>query len=289
MTSGMAAELIDGKTIAKRVRGEVKARVEAMVADKGIAPHLVVVLASDDPASAVYVRNKGKAAAEVGIRSTQHTLDPGTSAEELLALIEKLNADDDIDGILVQLPLPKHHDTEAVIRAIHPAKDVDGLHPENAGKLSRGDEHCLIPCTPRGSIRLIEEAGTKLEGKSAVVIGRSRLVGRPVADLLLNRNATVTVCHSRTKHLADVVKSAEVVIAAVGREAFVEGEWIQEGATVIDVGINRNAAGKLCGDVDFEVAKNYAGAITPVPGGVGPMTIAYLLDNTVTAAQWRRA
>ncbi|MEL6184066.1 MAG: bifunctional methylenetetrahydrofolate dehydrogenase/methenyltetrahydrofolate cyclohydrolase FolD [Myxococcota bacterium] len=284
----MTARRIDGKAIAKQVRGEVKARVGAMETELGITPHLVVVLASDDPASAVYVRNKGKAAAEVGIRSTQHTLDASTSAEELLALIRRLNDDPDVDGILVQLPLPDQHDTETVIRAIDPAKDVDGLHPENAGRLSRGDENCLIPCTPQGSVRLVEEAGTDIKGKHAVIVGRSRLVGRPVADLLLNRHATVTVCHSRTRDLPAVVGSADILVVAVGREAFVKGSWVRFGATVIDVGINRNATGKLVGDVAFGPASDRAAAITPVPGGVGPMTIAYLLDNTVTAARRRR-
>jgi methylenetetrahydrofolate dehydrogenase (NADP+)/methenyltetrahydrofolate cyclohydrolase len=285
----MAARLIDGKAIARQVRGEVKARVDAMARDLGVTPHLAVVLASEDSASAVYVRNKGKAAAEVGIRSTQHTLAPDTSPEALLGLVEQLNADPDVDGVLVQLPLPSQHDTEAIIRAIDPAKDVDGLHPENAGKLARGDESCLVPCTPSGAIRLIEEAGASIAGSEAVVLGRSRLVGRPVADLLLNRHATVTVCHSRTRDLAEVVGRADILVAAVGKEAFVDGRWVKAGATVIDVGINRDAEGKLTGDVDFAAAKERAAAITPVPGGVGPMTIAYLLDNTVTAARRRRA
>lgn len=289
MTRGVPAKLIDGKAIAQQVRAEVRGRVEAMEKAVGVTPHLAVVLASDDPASAVYVRNKGKAAAEVGIRSTQHTLDPNCPKEELRALVDALNRDPDIDGILVQLPLPKQHDTEQILRSIEPSKDVDGLHPENAGRLSRGDEGCLIPCTPRGAVRLIDEAGERIEGKHAVVVGRSRLVGRPVADLLLNRHATVTVCHSRTKDLPSVVASAEILVAAVGRESFIRGEWVRPGATVIDVGINRSAEGKLVGDVDFAGARARAGAITPVPGGVGPMTIAYLLDNTVTAALHRRS
>lgn len=285
----MLGDIIDGKGTAQRVRAEVKEKVEKLEKQIGTTPHLVVVLASDDPASAVYVRNKGKAAAEVGIRSTQHTLDSSTSAEDLLALIDKLNNDDDVDGILVQLPLPDHHDTEAVIRAIDPSKDVDGLHPQNAGRLSRGDESsALIPCTPRGCIRLLEEANTKLEGANAVVLGRSRLVGRPVADLLTNRHATVTVCHSRTRDLPGVVSRSDIVIAAIGRPYFVKGRWLKFGATVIDVGINRNDAGKLCGDVDFVPARERARAITPVPRGVGPMTIAYLLDNTFIAATRRR-
>lgn len=284
----MAAQIIDGKAVAQRLRSEIKTKVADLVARIGIPPHLVVVLASDDPASAVYVRNKGKAAEEVGIRSTQHTLPANTEKAALLELIQKLNADPDVDGILVQLPVPKQHDTEALIRALDPAKDVDGLHPLNAGLLSRGDESGLIPCTPKGCIKLIESAGVDLAGKHAVVLGRSRLVGRPVADLLLNRNATVTTCHSRTKDLAHEVGRADVLIAAIGKEELVKGSWVKFGATVIDVGINKNAAGKLTGDVAFPGAAERAGAITPVPGGVGPMTIACLLENTLIAATRRR-
>ncbi|MEQ8275924.1 MAG: tetrahydrofolate dehydrogenase/cyclohydrolase catalytic domain-containing protein [Deltaproteobacteria bacterium] len=283
-------DIIDGRAISKQVRAEVKTKVDALKAKIGTTPHLVVVLASDDPASAVYVRNKGKAADEVGIRNTQHTLPADTSAEDLLALVEKLNADPDVDGILVQLPLPKHHDTEAVIRAIDPTKDVDGLHPNNAGRLSRGDESdALIPCTPRGCIRLLEASGANLEGANAVVLGRSRLVGRPVADLLTNRNATVTVCHSRTRDLPAIAAKADILVAAIGRANFVKGTFVKFGATVIDVGINRNDAGKLVGDVAFAPARERARAITPVPRGVGPMTIAYLLDNTLIAATRRRS
>lgn len=286
----MAARRIDGKAVAKLVRAEARERVEAFASQYGTCPHLVVVLASDDPASQVYVRNKTKAASEVGLRSSQHTLDPTTSPEELLDLVHRLNRDRDVDGILVQLPLPGQHDTEAVIRSINPDKDVDGLHPENAGKLARGDEDCLVPCTPRGAIRLLEEAETTISGQRAVVLGRSRLVGRPVADLLINRHATVTICHSRTRDLPDRVREADIVVAAIGREAFVEGSWLRPGATVIDVGINRNeTTGKLVGDVAFEEAQNVVRAITPVPGGVGPMTVAYLLENTIQAAVSRRA
>lgn len=285
----MVAQRIDGKAVAQEVRREVKARVEQLKATNGYTPHLAVVLASDDAASAVYVKNKSKAAAEVGIRSTQHTLASSTSPEELLALVDSLNKDPDVDGILVQLPLPSQHDTDTILRSIDPAKDVDGLHPENAGRLSRGDENCLIPCTPRGSIRLIESTGTTITGKRAVVLGRSRLVGRPVADLLLNRNATVQVCHSQTKDLADVIRGADILVVAIGRPEYVRGNWIGFGATVIDVGINRTPEGKLVGDVGYAAATERAEAITPVPGGVGPMTVAYLLDNTVTAAQWRRS
>ena len=279
---------IDGKAIAQKVRHEIKDEVTALSKRIGTTPHLVVVLASDDPASAIYVRNKAKACAEVGIRSTQHNLPPDASPETVLDLVKQLNEDPDVDGILVQLPLPKQHDEERVIRSIDPDKDVDGLHPLNAGKLSRGDENCLIPCTPKGCIRLIEEAGVEIKGKRAVVLGRSRLVGRPVADLLINRHATVTVCHSRTQDLPARVREADIVVAAIGKAEFVLGSWIKPGATVIDVGINRNEAGKLVGDVAFHAAQEKAGAITPVPGGVGPMTIAYLLKNTLIAAERRR-
>lgn len=280
--------VIDGKALAEKVRAELKAEVEAFVAAGHPAPHLAVVLASDDPASAVYVRNKGKAADQVGIRSTQHTLPSETTAADMLALVDRLNDDNEVDGVLVQLPLPVQHSEEAVIRRISPGKDVDGLNPVNAGKLSRGDENCLMPCTPLGCIRLIEEAGIAIKGARATVVGRSRLVGRPVADLLLNRHATVTVCHSRTADLPAACREADILVAAVGRPRFVQAAWVKPGATVIDVGINRNADGKLEGDVDFDAVRPVAGAITPVPKGVGPMTIAYLLSNTVTAAKRRR-
>jgi methylenetetrahydrofolate dehydrogenase (NADP+)/methenyltetrahydrofolate cyclohydrolase len=280
--------IIDGKAIAERVRAEVKEKVRSLEKKIGTTPHLAVILASDDPASAIYVRNKGKAAAEAGIRSTEHKLAAGTAAQDLLSLVRALNQDEDIDGILVQLPLPKHHHEEEVIRSIAPEKDVDGLHPVNAGCLARGDEKALIPCTPRGCVRLIEESGCAIQGKRAVVVGRSRLVGRPVADLLLNRHATVTVCHSKTRFLDEVVQSADILIAALGKSELIPGNWIKFGATVIDVGINRTASGKLVGDVAFAAAKERARAITPVPGGVGPMTIAFLLDNTVMAAERRR-
>ncbi len=282
------SQVIDGKALAEKVRSEVRAEVDAFVASGRPAPHLAVVLASDDPASAVYVRNKGKAADKVGIRSTQHTLPSDTSAADLLALVDQLNADPDIDGILVQLPLPAQHDEETVIRRIDPAKDVDGLHPVNAGRLARGDEDCLMPCTPLGCIRLIEEAGTTIRGAKATIIGRSRLVGRPVADLLLNRHATVTVCHSRTADLPGACRDADILVAAVGRPLFVKADWVKPGATVIDVGINRNPEGKLVGDVDFAGVCEVAAAITPVPRGVGPMTITFLLGNTVRAAERRR-
>ncbi len=283
------SQVIDGKALAETVRNELRAKVETFTAFGRSAPHLAVVLASDDPASAVYVRMKGKAADAVGLRSTQHTLSPDTSPEDLRAVVAALNDDPDVDGILVQLPLPDQHDEEAIIGMIDPSKDVDGLTPINAGRLARGDESGLMPCTPLGCIRLIEASGTEIRGARATVIGRSRLVGRPVADLLLNRHATVTTCHSRTRDLAAVCREADILVAAVGRAKFVQGDWVKPGATVIDVGINRNAEGKLEGDVDFDAARVRAGAITPVPKGVGPMTIAYLLSNTVTAAQRRRA
>lgn len=284
------ATVIDGKAVAQKVRDEVRARVEVLEPKYGTTPHLAVVLASDDAASAVYVRNKGKAADKARIRSTQHTLAPQTPPQVLLDLVQQLNDDPDVDGILVQLPLPDQHDEQTVIRSIRPDKDVDGLHPENAGRLGRGDETtALVPCTPRGSLRLIEEAGRELKGARAIVVGRSRLVGRPMADLLLNRHATVTICHSRTRHLDERVREADVVVAAVGRPQMIQGAWIKFGATVIDVGINRGDDGKLVGDVAFLPAAERAGAITPVPGGVGPMTIAYLLDNTVTAFERRRS
>lgn len=282
------AKIIDGKALAGRVRAVLKGHVEDFQKKRGTTPHLVVVLASDDPASAVYVRNKGKACHEVGIRSTEHRLDPNTSAKELLELVDRLNRDDDVDGILVQLPLPKQHDEKKVLHAIDPRKDVDGFHPVNAGMLARGDESGLVACTPQGCIRLIEEAGTGFEGKRALVIGRSNIVGRPMAELLLNRSATVSIAHSKTRELPDRVREADILIAAIGRLEMVKGSWIKPGATVIDVGMNKNAEGKLRGDVAFHAAREVAGAITPVPGGVGPMTIAYLLENTMKAAVTRR-
>jgi methylenetetrahydrofolate dehydrogenase (NADP+)/methenyltetrahydrofolate cyclohydrolase len=281
------AQLIDGKAIAARMRAEMKARAAAFAATHGRRPKLAVVLASDDPASAIYVRNKGKAADEVGIEAAQHTLPATASREELLGLVARLNADPDVDAILVQLPLPKQHDALQVVRAIEPAKDADGLHPLNAGRLARGDEGGLVPCTPQGCIRLLEESGAVIRGKNAVVIGRSSLVGRPVAELLTNRDATVSLCHSKTADLPALVASAEILIAAIGRAEWVRGSWIRPGATVIDVGMNKNRDGKSVGDVHFAAALERARAITPVPGGVGPMTIAYLLENTILAARRR--
>ncbi|MBI4820681.1 MAG: bifunctional 5,10-methylenetetrahydrofolate dehydrogenase/5,10-methenyltetrahydrofolate cyclohydrolase [Deltaproteobacteria bacterium] len=279
------AQILDGKALAERRRAVLKDKLREA---RGRPPHLVVVLASEDPASAIYVRNKKKAAEDVGIRSTVFNLPPTTPKDELLLLVAKLNADDDVDGVLVQLPIPKQHDELAVINSIRPDKDVDGFHPLNAGKLARGDESGLVPCTPLGVLQLIAEAGVNVRGKRAVVLGRSKIVGRPTAELLLNRDATVTVCHSKTAHLDEVVREAEVLVAAIGKAHFVKGSWVRPGAVVIDVGTNRLPNGKLTGDVAFHAAVERAGAITPVPGGVGPMTITNLLENTTRAAELRR-
>lgn len=282
----MTARVIDGKAIAARLRGEVGAAARAL-RTRGIAPTLAVVLVGDDPASAVYVRSKTKAARDADVDVRDHKLAATTSQDELMALIARLNADPVVDGILVQLPLPGHLDSDAVIRALDPAKDVDGLHPTNLGYLAQG-RPVFSPCTPKGCMRLLAEVGAELAGARAVVLGRSVLVGKPISLLLANANATVTMCHSRTRDLADEVRRAEVVVAAVGRPELVRGDWIADGAIVLDVGINRLADGRLVGDVAFAEAAARARAITPVPGGVGPMTIACLLENTVEAATRRR-
>ena len=284
----MAARLIDGKAIAQKVRDEVKEGVARFVADHGRPPGLDVVLVGDDPASHVYTRNKEKASNEVGMRGRLHRLAATTSESDLLALVRELVADAAVDGILVQLPLPKHIRDDRVLDAVDPSKDVDGFHPLNAGLLSSG-RGGLVPCTPRGSMRLLAETGTKLAGARAVVVGRSNIVGKPMAQLLLAQHATVTIAHSRTRDLGALCREADVLIAAVGKAKMIQGDWIKEGATVIDVGINRNAEGKLVGDVDFDTAKERAAWITPVPGGVGPMTIACLLENTLLAAKARVA
>ncbi len=281
-------EIISGKALAERLRLSIKEQVETFKQTAKTTPHLAVVLASDDPASATYVKFKGRAADQCGIRSTQHTIPASTSAEELLNLVKQLNDDDDVDGILVQLPLPSQHDEKTILQAISPAKDVDGFHPMNSGLLARGDESGLMPCTPSGIIKLIESCGTEISGKRAVVLGRSSIVGRPIAEMLLNRSATVTICHSRTKNLPEVVRQSDIVVAAIGRPNFVQGSWLKPGAVVIDVGINRVESGKLVGDVAYHAAVEVAGAITPVPGGVGPMTIACLMENTLIAAKNRR-
>ena len=273
---------IDGKAIAAKVRGEVAAEVAALK-KKGISPGLATVLVGDDPASAIYVRNKVRACEEVGIASFGHTLPADTTQEALLAVVDQLNADPAVHGILVQLPLPDGLDQREVIERIAPAKDVDGLHPESQGRLVGGLDG-LRPCTPLGSMRLLEEAGVDLKGKRAVVVGRSVLVGKPLALLLLEQHATVTICHSRTDDLPGEIGRADVVVAALGRAEAIRGEWIKPGAAVIDVGINRTDDG-LKGDVEYGPASERAGCITPVPGGVGPMTIAMLLRNTVQAAQ----
>ncbi|MEW6719672.1 MAG: bifunctional methylenetetrahydrofolate dehydrogenase/methenyltetrahydrofolate cyclohydrolase FolD [Thermodesulfobacteriota bacterium] len=279
----MPARLIDGKAIAASVRAEVKAAAADLAAGTGVRPGLAVVLVGEDPASQVYVRNKGKAAAEAGFLSRQIDLPADTKERDLLDAVAGLNADEAVHGILVQLPLPKHIDEKKVIEAIDPAKDVDGFHPVNAGRLFTGGTS-FLPCTPYGILRMLDHEKVELKGKHAVVIGRSNIVGKPAAMLLLSRHATVTICHSRTEDLPAVVRSGDVVVAAVGKAEMVRGSWIKPGAVVIDVGMNRNAEGKLCGDVAFEEAREVAGAITPVPGGVGPMTIAMLMRNTYEAA-----
>jgi methylenetetrahydrofolate dehydrogenase (NADP+)/methenyltetrahydrofolate cyclohydrolase len=279
--------ILDGKAIAATLRGEV-ALVAAALRAKGIVPCLAVVLVGDDPASAVYVRSKTKAARDAGVEPRDHKLAASTTQAELMALIARLNGDDAVDGILVQLPLPAHLDSDAVIRAIDPAKDVDGLHPQSLGYLAQG-KPIVQPCTPKGCMRLLKEAGAQLAGARAVVLGRSLLVGKPMALLLANANATVTLCHSKTRELAAEVRRADIVVAAIGRAEMVRGDWIADGAYVIDVGMNRLPDGKLVGDVEFAGAAPRARAITPVPGGVGPMTIACLLENTVEAATRRRS
>jgi methylenetetrahydrofolate dehydrogenase (NADP+)/methenyltetrahydrofolate cyclohydrolase len=284
----MTAQILDGKSIAQKVRLEVQAGVAAFVAAHGRAPGLDVVLVGDDPASAVYTRNKEKASNEVGMRGRLHRLPASTSEPELLALLDELERDDAVDGVLVQLPLPRGVREQRVLDAVSPAKDVDGFHPLNAGLLASG-RPSLVPCTPRGVMRLLAETGRDLSGQRAVVVGRSNIVGKPMAQLLLAANATVTIAHSRTRDLPDVCREADVLVAAVGRARLIGAEWIKDGAIVIDVGMNRGDDGKLCGDVDTEAAARRASWITPVPGGVGPMTIACLLESTLAAARARVA
>ncbi len=285
----MTATLIDGKAFAATVREKVAAHVTRLKADHGITPGLAVVLVGEDPASEVYVRNKGKQTAEVGMKSVEHKLSADTSEADLLALIETLNTDPTIHGILVQLPLPKRLNEDLVINAIAPAKDADGFHISNVGLLGTGQKS-MVPCTPLGCLMMLRDHHGSLAGMNAVVLGRSNIVGKPMANLLLRDSCTVTIAHSRTKDVESVCAAADILVAAVGRPEMVKGSWIKPGATVIDVGINRipapeNGAGKmkLVGDVDFASAVEVAGAITPVPGGVGPMTIACLLANTLTA------
>lgn len=279
----MAARILDGKAVAREIRERLKIDVANFLAASGVQPGLAVILVGDDPASRIYVTNKEKACQAVGIYSEEHHLPGSTSQAELLDLIARLNADAKIHGILVQLPLPDAIDEAAVLDAIDPAKDVDGFHPMNVARLVLNQEG-LRPCTPAGILELIGRAGTPLKGAEAVVVGRSNIVGKPVAMMLLHQHATVTLCHSRTRDLAEVCRRADVLVAAVGRSELIRGDWIKPGATVIDVGINRQEDGSLRGDVAFDEAVQVAGAITPVPGGVGPMTIAMLLVNTLTAA-----
>ncbi len=285
----MSAKIIDGKAFAADVRGRVAAQVAALKAEHGITPGLAVVLVGEDPASQVYVRSKGKMTVEVGMNSFEHRLDAATSQEDLLALIDRLNKDAAVHGILVQLPLPDHLDESLVINAIAPEKDVDGFHISNVGRLATGQK-AMVPCTPLGCLMMLRDQHGALSGLDAVVVGRSNIVGKPMAQLLLRDSCTVTIAHSRTKDLPAVCRRADILVAAVGRPQMIPGDWVKEGATVIDVGINRIPApekgeGKtrLVGDVDFASAVERAGAITPVPGGVGPMTIACLLANTLTA------
>ncbi len=282
----MSAQIIDGKALAAEIRSEVKTQVAAL-AEKGVSTALAVILVGDDSASQVYVRNKIKACADTGIRSLEFRMPAETTQQQLLAKIAELNADESVDGILVQLPLPKQINADAVISAIDPAKDVDGFHVANAGALVTGKQG-FVPCTPFGVMRLIEKSGVNPRGKSAVIVGRSNIVGKPMALLLLAADATVTVAHSRTPDLSAVTRNADILVAAVGRAKLIKADMVKPGAVVIDVGMNRDENGKLCGDVDFAEVKEVAGSITPVPGGVGPMTIAMLMQNTVLAAQMRR-
>ncbi|MCI8405261.1 MAG: bifunctional methylenetetrahydrofolate dehydrogenase/methenyltetrahydrofolate cyclohydrolase FolD [Clostridia bacterium] len=276
------AKLLMGKEVSARIKSELRTEVEELK-KKGINPGLAVIIVGEDPASQVYVRNKERACEECAIYSEKYALSEDTTQEELLALIDMLNKKGSISGILVQLPLPKHIDEKTVINAIIPEKDVDAFHPINVGKIMVGN-YDFVPCTPAGVMELIKEAGIDIRGKECVVVGRSNIVGKPQAMLLLHQNGTVTICHSKTKNLADKTKQADILIAAVGIPNFINGDMIKEGAVVIDVGINRLENKKLCGDVDFESAEKIAAAITPVPGGVGPMTIAMLMKNTVKAA-----
>lgn len=288
----MTASIIDGKAISNKVKDEVKAAVALMQEEHSYVPGLATVLVGDDTASATYVRSKQKTCEQLGIRSIGHELPADSTQEEVESLVARLSADPSVNGILVQLPLPKHLDEEAVLNAIALEKDVDGFHPVNIGRLAmKGREPLFIPCTPNGCIRLLDESGIEISGANAVVVGRSNIVGLPVAMLLQQRNATVTICHSRTKDLAFYLKNADIVVAAIGRAEMITGDMLKPGAAVIDVGINRKddpeakRGYRLVGDVDFESASEVAGAITPVPGGVGPMTIAMLMLNTLRAAE----
>ena len=275
--------IIKGKDLSISIKEALKVRVSVLNDQYGRTPHLAVILVGDDPGSVSYVTGKAKAATEIGIRNTTIRREATILESELLELVEQLNQDDDVDGILVQLPLPKHISESKVIAAISPEKDVDAFHPMNVAKLWL-KQSCMLPCTPKGIIKLLHFAGVDIAGKEAVVVGRSNIVGQPVAKLLLDANATVTVAHSRTKNLAEVTRRADILVVAIGRERFITADMIKPGAVVIDVGVNRDSrSGKLCGDVDFDAAQHVAAAITPVPGGVGPMTITCLMENTVEA------
>ena len=278
----MAARIIDGKAHAARTLAGLR-DVAAKLTSRGAQPAAAVVLVGDDPASRVYVRNKDRASREAGVLSTVHELPRDTSESELLALIQRLNADPAVHGIIVQLPLPKGIDAERALRSIDPRKDIDGFHPENVGALALG-RHRFVPCTPAGIMRMLEDEGVVLEGRHAVIVGRSNIVGKPMAFLLLEKNATVTICHSKTASLGAITRQADVLVAATGRARMITADMVKPGACVIDVGINRLPDGTLCGDVDFASVKEIAGWITPVPGGVGPMTVAMLVANTVRAA-----
>ena len=277
------AQKIDGKAIAVACRADIRNRVENLK-QQGIIPGLAVIIVGEDSASKVYVANKHKACADVGIESFQYALPAETTQDELLALVEKLNTDNRVNGILVQLPLPKHIDETVIIHAIEPSKDVDAFHPANVGKIMIGD-YDFLPCTPAGVMTLLDKTGIEIAGKHCVIIGRSNIVGKPQAMLMLHRNATVTICHSKTKNLNEITRQADILVAAVGRAKFVKADMVKNGVVIIDVGINRDENGKLCGDVDFDDVEKLASYITPVPGGVGPMTITTLLENTLRAAQ----
>ena len=272
-------KLIDGKAISSQIKDELKEKV-ARLKEDGVEISLAVIQVGEDPASSVYVRNKKNACEYIGIKSLSYELEESTTEEELLSIIDKLNKDDTVNGILVQLPLPKHIDEDMVINAIAPNKDVDGFHPMNVGALSIGKKG-YVSCTPAGVIELLKRSDIEIEGKECVVLGRSNIVGKPMSMLLLRENGTVTICHSRTKDLKEVTKRADILVAAIGKPKFITKDYVKEGATVIDVGIHRNEDNKLCGDVDFDDVKDIVGAITPVPGGVGPMTIAMLMSNCV--------
>ena len=278
------AKIINGKEISATIRSEIKEATERLVAESGVRPGLAVIIVGEDPASQVYVRNKKRACDEVGFYSESYELPENTTQEELNALVDRLNKDNKIHGILCQLPLPKHLDENEVIMRIDPKKDVDAFHPENVGKIMIGD-YSFLPCTPAGVMALLERSGIDVCGKECVVVGRSNIVGKPQAMLLLHANGTVTICHSRTKNLAEVCRRADILVAAIGKADFFTGDMIKDGAVVIDVGMNRRADGKLTGDVDFASVEPKASYITPVPGGVGPMTITMLMQNTLTAAK----